>query len=140
MPIYRSDQGTLSVTVAGITIDNQSWDTAEGGDITVESQEYNPGAMAPAVAIGGKRSRSAMTVKRAWDDTLIGAYKALDNAAGKTPVTIGYQVLAADHRTPVGNPITYTGILGNVTRPGYDSMTSTVAMLQIVVSLNETIS
>lgn len=140
MPLYRSDQGHISVQVAGVTIDSLSWDSFEGGDLTVESQNYNPGGMVPAVSMGGKRSRSQATIKRVWSDTLIGAYVALDNAAGIAAVTCSYQALAADRKTPVGSPITYTGTLGNVTRPNYDSMTSTPAQLQIIVDLNEAIN
>lgn len=140
MALYRSDMGHISVSVAGVTIDNVSWDSMEGGDITVDSQNYNPGGMVPAVSLGGKRSRSTLTIERVYSDTLVGAYIALDNAAGIAAVTASFQTLAADHKTPVGNPITYTGTLGTVTRPKYDSTSSSPQMLQIVVDCNEAIS
>lgn len=140
MPLYRSDQGHISVQVAGVSIDSASWDSFEGGDLTVESQNYNPGGMQPAVSMGGRRSRSAATVKRVWSDALIAAYVALDNAAGIAAVTCSYQALASDRKTPIGTPITYTGTLGNVTRPNYDSMSSTPAQLQLTIDLNEAIN
>ena len=138
--LFRTDQAHIHVAVAGVTIDSVSWDKFEGGNLTVESQMYNPGGMVPAVAMGGKRSRSPATISRVWSDALYAAYVALDNAAGIAAVTCSYQLLAADRQTPVGTTITYTGILGNVTRPGYDSMTSTPAMLAITVDLNEILS
>lgn len=137
---YRSDMAHIYVSITGVTIDNISWDSAEGGDIQVESTGYNPGGMQPYVQLGGRRSRAPMTVKRIWSDTLINAYKALDAAAGITGASVSYQVLAADRSTPVGSPITYTGVLGPVTRPNYDSATSTPALLQIVIDLNEALA
>lgn len=126
--------------VAGVTIDNNSWESFEGADITPEMQNYNPGGMAPAIALGGLRKRSTATIKRIWSDAMIGAFQALDAAAGIANVTCSFQTLAADHKTPVGNPITYTGVLGSVTRPTYDSVTSAPAFLTITVDMNEAIS
>ncbi len=139
-PLYRSDMGHISVSVAGVGLDNQSWDFFEGGDHEIESQKYNPGGMQPQVALGGKGTRSDITIRRAYSDSLVGIYKTLDAVAGQAAVTCSFQTLAADKKTPVGDPIVYTGILGNVTRPNYDSMTSTAQQLQILISPNETIS
>jgi hypothetical protein len=138
-PSYRSDMFNLQVQVSGVVLDTISWDSCDGGEISVESQNVNLGGMAPAIALGGKRSRSDMTVKRIWNDTLIGAYIALDAAAGSAPVTISVQTLSAA-KQPVGAPLVYTGILGPVTRPAFEATTSSPIYLQMVVSLNETIS
>jgi hypothetical protein len=137
---FRSNQGFIVVTVAGVTLDSASWDSAEGGEATVASLYVLPGGMVPGVELGDIPKRSPMTVKRLWSDTLFGQFLALDAAAGSAAATVGYQLMAADRKTRVGNPITYSGVLGTVTRPGYDSETNVAAYLQIVVNLNEQIT
>lgn len=140
MPSYRSDMGFISFQVAGVQLDSVSWDAFDGGDLVVSSENYNPGGMAPAIALGGKRSRSDITIKRIWSDALIASYIALDNAGGKAAFTASYQTLAADHVTKVGSPIVYSGIIGNVSRPAYDSTSSSPVFLTVVCSCNEVIS
>jgi hypothetical protein len=139
VPSYRSDQFNLQVAVSGVTLDTTSWDSVTGGDLSVSSENFNPGGQQPAIALGGKRSRSDMTVKRIWSDTLIGAYLALDSAAGSAPVTISVQTLGAG-KAPVGAPLVYTGILGNVTVPPRDSTSSSPISLELTVSMNEAMS
>ena len=139
MPSYRSDMFQLQVSVAGVNIDTISWDSVEGGELQSDDTSFNPGGMQPQIALGGKRSRSAMTVKRIWSDALLGSYVALDNVAGNAPVTISVQTLSAS-KQPVGSPLVYTGILQTCTRPGFDSSSSSVVYLQLVVGMNEALS
>lgn len=136
MPIHRSDMGRLQLTVSGA--DMGDWDYFEGGDITPESQQYSPGGMAPNVAVGGRRVRSEITLRRAWSDNLISKFITLDNGAGIATATVTYTPLK-NNRKPSSAPIVYTGVLGTVTRPGYDSNSSTVVYLQLTISANEAI-
>lgn len=122
-----------------MSIDTTSWDSVTGGDLTVEQQNFNPGGQQPAIALGGKRSRSDMTVKRIWSDDLIAAYIALDNVAGSAPVTISVQTLGAG-KQPIGSPLVYTGVLGNVTPPPRDSTSSSPVYLEMTVGMNEAMS
>jgi len=128
------------VSVAGVAIDNLSWDKFSGGEVLVDSQMHSPGGMQPTIALGGRRSRSPAVIERIYSDVLAAAYVALDNAAGRAAVTCSIQYLAPDRKTAIGAPITYTGILGPVKRPDYDSMTSTPGMLSVTVDLNEVVS
>lgn len=137
MAIYRSDQHSITVSVTGAATDSVSWDYAEGGDLQPEMQTYNPGGMAPAIAVGGLRKRGDLTVRRAWSDTMIGLYKALDDAAGIAPVTVAITPIKADRKTSASKPITYTGILGKVTRPNAEAASSSVVYLEVTVSCNE---
>lgn len=136
---YRSDQASIAVTVAGLTIDNVSWDVLEGGDNTVEGLSILLGGMAPQRALGGIPKRSPVTVKRTWSDTLINVYKELDALSGQAAVTVSYTVLSAN-KTAAFAPITYTGILGTTTRPNYAAATSEQAFLQIMVDTDGEIS
>lgn len=134
MAEYRSDQGSIGLTVTGVTIDNISWDSMEGGDNVVEGQTYLPGGQRPQRSLGGTPKRSPLTLKRIWSDTLINVYKTLDELAGSAIVTATYTVTRAG--IPVAAPITYTGTLGTVTRPNYGSETPEKAFLQVMVDVD----
>jgi hypothetical protein len=96
--------------------------------------------MLPAVELGGLPKRSNLMVERAWTDALILAYKALDNGAGKLNGTIIYTVLDKN-RVPIdGSTMTYTGVLLECKRPGYDSQSANVAMLQLTFGLNASLT
>jgi hypothetical protein len=138
--LFRTDQAVIHVTVSGVTIDDLSWDVLDGGDNTAQSVNYNPGGMAPSVAMGGIPKRSPVKVSRVWSDTLISAYKALDNGTGHLAVTVSYTNLDANGNGVVGSTITYTGILDAVARPGYDSGTASEAKLELTVDCNGAIT
>lgn len=137
---FRTDQAAIHVTVAGVTIDDNVWDTMEGGDRSSDGVNYLPGGMAPSVELGGLPKRSDLTISRIWSDTMIAAYKALDNGCGKAAVTASYTNLDANGTMVPNSTITYTGILKSVTRPNYDSNSSGEAKLTIVVGLNGQLS
>jgi hypothetical protein len=137
MPQYfRTDQARIQVSIAGVSLDNVSWDKMEGGDNVAPSTNYPPGGMQPSVELGGVPKRNPVTVERIWSDTLIAAYKAMDNGAGKLPVTASYTVLDRNGNPVPGSTISYTGVLLETARPNYDSSSSSEAMLKITVGLN----
>lgn len=142
MPFYRSDQGRIHLAVDGVPFtDNKSWDKFEGGDLTPDSPgPYNPGGMAPSLAVGGIRKRSNITVQRAWTESLMGVFMNLDDAAGSASFTCSYTPLQVDRKTSAGLTITYTGILLTVTRPNYDSTSSAVVLLQCELECDEAIT
>ena len=138
--IYRKSQWLIQLSVDGVTsLDSESWDKAQGGDINPTMAKHSPGGMAPNVAIGGRRERTDITLERAWDDNLIVAAIDLDNASGFTPVTVSLTPLRKQNQT-AGKPIIRKGVLGPVTWPEADSESSDAAMLTVVCSLNEGIS
>ena len=137
MALYRSNQFQITLTVEGVKTDEVKWDSAEGGDATVESTGYLPGGMLPFIQLGGVPKRSALTLKRAWSTPLIEIFKALDAEAGRAVATVAIATLntkgVAESSVPV---ITYTGVLGTVTRPNYGAEDAAVAYLQVVVDPN----
>ena len=139
MPIYRSDMGSIIVSVNGNNVpDSQSWDYAEGGDLQPEMQTYNPGAMQDAVAAGGLRKRADMTVRRVWGNVMASAFKTLDDASGNGTMQITFVPKNPDGTS--GSKITYTGMVGKVTRPNYDAATSTLVYLEVAMSCNTKIT
>ena len=120
----------------------ESWDVLEGGENTVEGLTVLPGGMVPQVALGGIQKRSPLTVKRLWAESLIIKYKELDELAGQAECKVTYEVKNKrnSEATFTGSKITYSGVLGTVTRPNYDAMKSEAAYLQIMVDLSGTLS
>lgn len=139
MPRYRGDQFRAQLNVQGVNLDLQSWDTFDGGDIDPQMEEFLPGGMGDQVAMGGVRKRLPITMERAWDTTLIGAFLALDAASGVAPFTCAVSTLAADKTTVIGKT-TYTGILGKVKMPARKNDDSKAGMLTVTLSCNGAIS
>lgn len=136
---FRSDQASIGVTVEGVSLGNESWDVLEGADNAVDVITLLPGGMAPQVAKGGIPKRSNGTVKRLWSESLILQYKALDAVAGNANITVTYTVLNTN-KTPAFAPITYTGVIGTVSRPNYDATKSEAAYLTVEFGLNGEVS
>ena len=141
---YRTDQSRIQVSYPNnpeIKLDTKSWDIMSGGDNKASSVNYLPGGMESPVALGGPAKRQQMTVQRLWSDTLIGAFKAMDNATGRAPVNLTYTVLDKNGQPVAGSTVTDTGVLDTVSRPDYDSDSGgSPARLQIIVDLNGAIT
>jgi len=138
MPPFRSDQFQIHLTVAGVALDNVSWDSFEGADLKPNMEKYPPGGMAPEQAVGGRRSRSDATLTRAWSPAMMGVYLALEAASGIAAVSMSIVPIYADRVTAaVNGGFPYTGVLGDVTKPKNDAATSSIAYLTVVCSMNE---
>ena len=136
--LYTSRNSKIVVSVAGVTIDSQSWDKFSGAGRTSDTGNYPAGGMKPSVPYAGVSKRNQATISRAWDDKLIGAYLALDGAIGG-PVSI--QVTPLQNRTTAASAKrSFTGILKDVNPPESDSTSSTIQMLEIVCELAEDMS
>jgi hypothetical protein len=133
MPEYRSDQAVIGFSIPGVPLDNISWDSFEGGDNAVEGQTYLPGGQRPQRALGGTPKRSPIMLKRIWSDAIIVFFKTIDPLAGSVAVIASHTTLGANKQPIPGSTITYTGVLGTVTRPNYGSETPDKAFLQIQI-------
>jgi hypothetical protein len=133
--IYRTDQASIGVTVPGINMPNESWDVLEGGSRTVEGLTVNPGGGLPQRALGGIAKRGPATIKKLWTPTIFLVFKELEEAAGFTPIVITYSV-KLNMNAPAVFTETYTGIIGNVERPGYDAAKSEPAYMMIACDLD----
>jgi hypothetical protein len=139
--IFTSNMGRVAVSVPGVTIDSKSWDKFEGAERSADTQNYPAGGMVPSIATGGVTKRGPATISRAWDDTLISSYLALE-AAINSAVSVSLTPLSNAVTVAAGKPsgFNYTGVLKSVSRPNYDSTSSSIAMLEIVCELNEVIA
>lgn len=134
----RTDQERVTVRVDDL--DLGVFQTFSGGGTAADDTKNRPGGMGPEESLGGPVSRDAFTVGRLYklerDHAL---YKVLDAKTGAGRVVAVRQKLGRD-RTPVGDPITYTGTLIKVTPPDHDSNASDRAEFTLEVSADEPIS
>lgn len=129
---YRSDQHSIGVQIAGITIDNESWDAFEDGDAEVENLKIAPGGMANYIDLGGIPKPGNIMVARLWSDVMIRAYKEIYNAAGQAAVTVTCSVLEAN-KSAMGVVFTQNGTLGTVKKQNYKAGTAEEAYVTITV-------
>jgi|ERR1700683_619735 len=140
MRIYRSDQVSIHVSIAGLSLDAESWDMVEGGDIAAEEVIVFPGAMQEQIALGGISKRSPITVERLWSEAMVTAYKAMERSVViAAAVTASYTLLGPEQAS-TGNVFTYTGVAAGVMRPNYKSGASEEVRLQLKISPNGPIS
>jgi hypothetical protein len=137
--VYRTDQASIGVTVAGIALPEGSWDVLEGAENMVEGVSVLPGGMAPQRALGGIPKRGPATVKRLWSEPLVLVFKQLDALAGYGDITITYTVLNRNKTATIFTD-TYTGVMGTVSRPNYEAKTSEPAYLTIEAELDGELS
>jgi hypothetical protein len=140
--LYRSDMHRIQVSVTGIRLPaGYVFETMEGGDIQTTNEYYHGGNMAPAVPEGGLRTPTDITVSCAWSDSIYPFYVRMYNAAGFTSATV--TVTPLDRTGSVGSgvkPITFSGLLLNVTRPQFQAASSTLGYLSLVIAPSDSVS
>lgn len=110
-----------------------TFEVLTGGNATSETTDYAPGGMAPRQQLEGEQTIEDLTVGRVFireRDRPIWA--ALLASRGQARMSIGETFLDRA-RNPVGAPVTYTGLVGEVTRPDYDSESTDPARYNIVL-------
>lgn len=130
----RQDTWRITISLNGNTLG--IWDKKSGGAIDSDDAKYYPGGMVPPIALGGKKTTDNVTLSRFYDryddhDKI----NTIMNAAGKGIIVVSQRPLDAEGNA-FGKAITYHGKLKRVAPPDVDSESSTVAMLEIEVSVN----
>jgi hypothetical protein len=111
------------------------WDTFSGGDVDSDTTTYYPGAMGPAVSLGGRVQPQTVTVSRLYrlerDHDKMGLLLA---AVGKMKMQV--------HRLPMdiegnsyGKALVYNGTLKHVSPPDLDSNQSGAALLSLEMTV-----
>lgn len=136
-------QDTYAVSVTIFRPDNPSvpiikgiWDKMSGGEIDSDERKYSPGAMAPPVSLGGRKTVSNVVVQRLYR---LGrdhdALQSMMNAVGKSKVTVSKQPLDLDGNV-YGNPLVYNGTLKRVAPPEIDSESSEAGIIEIEITVD----
>lgn len=109
----------------------KSWSSYEGGSGQAATTQLLPGGMQPAVALPGPIKRATVTVKRPYTAGLHPHVANLENAINNS-MSASYTPTDANGN-PIGNPITRTGILKEVTTPNSDATSSNPQYLALVM-------
>jgi hypothetical protein len=134
----RQDQERVTVNVAGR--DLGVWDTFSGGEADSDDTKHRPGGMGEEEALGGFRTRENFTVTRLYRlERDHGLAKFLDDQVSRGRVVATRTMLDRD-RVPIGEPITFTGILKTFTHPEHDSNSSDKKMVSLEVTPDGPIS
>lgn len=134
----RQDQERVTVNVAGRDIG--VFDSFSGGAADSEDSKDRPGGMGEEESLGGVRTRSNFTVGRRYKlERDHGLAKFLDSQVGRGRVVATRQMLDLD-RTPVGEPITFTGMLKTFNHPEHDSNSSDKKTVTLEVTADGPIS
>lgn len=133
----RSDQYAVSVSID--SVDLGVWDHMTGGDVQSEENQYRPGGMAPAIALGGIVTLSEMKVNRLYnlsrDHPLV---PWLASRVGRGHCTIVKQPLDVDGNV-FGRPVVYTGVLRMLNLPDADSKAGDAAIIELTITPSGTI-
>lgn len=135
MPYKESDWTWHLLMGAGANaIDLGYWAEKEGGGVESDSTTYAD--WDGDLTLGGKRTRSDVTLRKAYRREVHSVYRTLDARAGDG--TLGACTLTGtptdDDGTSWGSPIVITGVLRTVNPPDSSKGSSDAARLEIVVS------
>jgi hypothetical protein len=137
----RQDTWAITVSVEDVTNPNRPlmplgvWDKKSGGEVDSEEYKYNPGAMAEAVSLGGRKITGNVTTSRLY--RLVRDHQELTRkmiaGVGKARVVVAQQPLDVDGNA-FGRPIVWNGTLKRWTPPEVDSESSDAALVEIEVT------
>lgn len=109
------------------------FEVKSGGGGGSESTTFTPGGQPEPKVIGGRKTYEDVTVNRVFlhprDDDLIGDLLA---ARGDYRVAVADQPLDS-HYNPVGTPVVWNGVLGDVQYPDSDSESNNAARLVLII-------
>ena len=125
---YMQSNWTVHLRVDGQ--DFGYWAVKEGGGIETEDASYDD--WDGEVQLGGKRTRSEITLRKLYRETVHAVYKTLDALAGRADIVLTSSP-TDDDGVSWGDPIKNTGKLGNVSPPDVDKGSSDGGEIEITI-------
>ena len=139
----RADTFSVTVSVEDVIHPNRImlnlgvWDKRGGGQLDSEEMRYNPGGMAPAVSLGGRKTVENVTVSRLYrivrDHTEL--TQRLFNGVGRARMEVRQLPLDITGSGEGVRPIVWKGTLKRVTPPEHDSESSDAAMIELEMTV-----
>jgi hypothetical protein len=146
MPTGPTRADTFTVTVSVQDIGNTSrlvmmdcgiWDKRGGGAVDSEEARYNPGGMAPAVSLGGRKTVENVTVSRLYrivrDHTDL--TQRLISGVGRAKMEVRQLPMEITGGESNLRQIIWTGTLKRVTVPEHDSESSDAALMELEMTV-----
>lgn len=125
---YMQSNWAVHLLVDGV--DYGYWAVKEGGGVESEDATYDD--WDGEQQLGGKRTRSEITLRKLYREAVHTVYRQLDAKAGRGEVTLTSSP-TDDDGVSWGDPIINTGKLGNVAPPDVDKGSSDGGEIEIVV-------
>jgi hypothetical protein len=128
----RKDQWNVTVNVDGRKLG--TFDVKTGGDTDTNELTYLPGAMMPAISLGGMVTVAAVVVHRLYSlerDQAIVHW--LLERVGFAKCVVNQQPLDPD-KNAWGKPLVVKGTLKRVTVPEVDSNTTEASLLELEIT------
>ena len=140
----RADTYTVTVSVQDVgntallvMMDCGVWDKRGGGAVDSEEMRYNPGGMAPAVSLGGRKQVENVTVSRLYrivrDHTLL--TQRLINGVGRARMEVRQLPMEISGGENNLRQIIWKGTLKRVTVPEHDSESSDAALMELEMTV-----
>jgi hypothetical protein len=137
----RADQASITASYTkddGTIVDLGIWETWSGGEVDSTEVKYKPGAMKPAISLGGSKSTNSITIGRTYTlerDHLL--RPVLEEGVGSLSLTVSYQPLSRNASVPTDAPaIVKTGILKQYTPPELDSDSEDPQKVSLEISVD----
>jgi hypothetical protein len=128
---YMQSNWTIHLRVDGQ--DYGYWAVKEGGGKETEDSTYDD--WDGAVPLGGKASRTEITLRKLYREQVHAIYRILDARAGRGDAVVT-QSPTDDDGNSWGDPIIFTGKLGNVSPPDVDKSSSDGGEIELTVRPN----
>ena len=140
----RADTFTVTVVVQDVGNTSQRvmmdcgvWDKRNGGAIDSEETRYNPGGMAPAVSLGGRKTVENVTVSRLYrivrDHTELTSR--LINGVGRADMEVRQRPMEITGGPNNLRQIIWKGTLKRVTIPEHDSEGNDAALIELEMTV-----
>lgn len=125
---YMQSNWTVHLRVNGQ--DYGYWAVKEGGGVETEDSNYFD--WDGEVKLGGQRTRTEVTLRKLYRESVHAAYRSLDAQAGRADVVVTSSPTDDDGNS-WGDPIINTGKLGNVSPPDVDKSSSDGGEIELTV-------
>jgi hypothetical protein len=133
--VIREDMADISVSIEGQPY-GDSWNEAEGGNLSADSQKARAGGMGHEESAGGPASRGDLTVRIEFTDIVATWHPAFEEAViNSASIKVGLAWLGKN-RIPLGTSTTRRGTVKEANLPDMGGGAS-VALYELVVDCDE---
>src|SRR5262245_35114024 len=135
----RQDMFAITLHVEGHPNLQGYWDKKTGGEIDSDEVKYYPGASYKPVSLGGRIVPGNITLQRLFDrDDDYPFLQGLIDSVGKARASVTQRPLDLNGNLFGDTRVEWTGIVKRVLIPDVDSESTSAALIEIEISIDET--
>lgn len=129
----RENQAAATLVVRGR--DLGIWSAMEGGEVDSEETLHYPGAMRPAVSLGGDVATGNVTLQKLLADLSDDEVAHLYDCAGTPDPAVATKQLLDGRNASTRRPRVYRGTVKRVAEPNYDSTSNDRALIEVELTV-----